>query len=60
MAYRKLSPDIYPKIIEDPRPYKDIALSLGIHKDSVGRIKRKHQWEQIYREQKHIQERRTK
>jgi hypothetical protein len=47
MAFRKLLPEIHRKIIEDPRPYKQIALDLGVHKDTVGRVKRHDQYQGI-------------
>ena len=43
MAFRRLPPELHQRIIEDPRPYKIIAQELGVHKDTVGRIKRNHQ-----------------
>lgn len=54
MSYRKLTKELHQQVICDPRQYKQIARDLGIHKDTVGRIKRQHQWEQI-NEQEHIQ-----
>lgn len=44
MSYRKLSPDLHQKIRQDPRSHKEIAESLGVHKDTVGRIKRLGEW----------------
>ncbi len=44
MSYRKLSKDLHLKILEDTRRYKDIAETYGVHKDTVGRIKRQHQY----------------
>ena len=48
MTYRKLSKELHDQVIESKQPYKEIALQLGIHKDTVGRLKRKSTWEQAY------------
>jgi hypothetical protein len=53
MPYRKLSPELHEQIIRDPRPYKDIAESLGVHKHTVGRIKRHHQFDQLNMQKDH-------
>jgi DNA invertase Pin-like site-specific DNA recombinase len=48
MTYRKLSPALHDQVIEAKGTHKEIALELGIHKDTVGRLKRKSTWEQTY------------
>ena len=51
MTYRKLSKSLHDQVIEAKGTHKEIALQLGIHKDTVGRLKRKSTWEQAYGKQ---------
>ena len=51
MTYRKLSKSLHEQVIEQQGTYKEIAEQWGIHKDTVGRLKRKSIWEQMYGKQ---------
>jgi len=51
MTYRKLSRQLHEQVIESKKPYQVIALEFGIHKDTVGRLKRTSRWEQMYGKQ---------
>ena len=51
MTYRKLSRQLHEQVIESHEPYKVIAEQWGIHKDTVGRLKRTSRWEQAYGKQ---------
>ena len=59
MSYKYIDPSIHLLIIADTRTYKEIAQEYNVHKDTVGRIKRQHQWEQTSNGS-NIQEVRTK
>ena len=54
MSYRKLSPDLHLKILEDPRQYKEIAEAYGVHKDTVGRIKRNYNYRRTLWHEAHL------
>lgn len=51
MTYRKLSQELHEEVIKSEQPYKQIAKQWGIHKDTVGRLKRLRIWEQAYGKQ---------
>ena len=42
MSYKYIDPSTHNKIARDTRTYKEIAEDYGVHKDTVGRIKRQH------------------
>ena len=59
MSYKYIDPLTHSKILSDTRTYKEIAQTYNVHKDTVGRVKRQHEWEQTSNGST-IQEGRTK
>ena len=51
MTYKKLTEALHLEVIEAKGTHKDIAKQWGIHKDTVGRLKRTSTWEQAYGKQ---------
>ena len=51
MTYRKLSKELHLEVIQALGTHLEIAEQWGIHKDTVGRLKRTSMWEQAYGKQ---------
>jgi uncharacterized protein YerC len=47
MSYRRIDKETRYLILRDTRPHKVIAQEYGVHKDTVGRIKRQAFWETV-------------
>jgi uncharacterized protein YerC len=47
MSYRRIDRETRYLILRDTRRHKEIALEYGVHKDTVGRVKRQAFWETV-------------